>query len=188
MKLGIDLDGVVIDTYPAWYNFFKPKFPDVRLEELVHAHANPEYAAFADANLRTLYCDLLSPVPGAVETLGELSRAGHEVHFISARTPLVRDMTVEWLERHGVRFDGLTLLEGADKGLASLAAGVELFVEDAPYNAEAIRAVGVPVLLYDAEYNRGYDAPGVTRVLDWTAIAAYVADFDTLVRRAGASA
>lgn len=44
---------------------------------------------------------------GAVEWVNGLARAGHRVTFFTARTAEDREVTLDWLRRHGFEFDGL---------------------------------------------------------------------------------
>jgi uncharacterized HAD superfamily protein len=43
-------------------------------------------------------------------------------------------------------------------------------VEDAIHNAEDIAASGIPVLLFDAPWNKGWSGDGAIRVYSWDVI------------------
>jgi uncharacterized HAD superfamily protein len=44
---------------------------------------------------------------GAVEKVNKRYEAGHTVTFFTSRTHEHRDVTLEWLKRHGFKFHGL---------------------------------------------------------------------------------
>lgn len=49
------------------------------------------------------------PITAVISVLQALKQAGHDVHIITGRSEVVRQDTVEWLERHEVPFDRLLM-------------------------------------------------------------------------------
>jgi len=50
---------------------------------------------------------LAEPKPDAVESINRLYDAGNTIIIYSARTWVEYEMTVDWLERHGIRYHQL---------------------------------------------------------------------------------
>lgn len=49
------------------------------------------------------------PYSGSVETLNRWYDEGHVITFFTSRTEEVRDITEEWLNRHGFKYHGLLM-------------------------------------------------------------------------------
>ena len=49
------------------------------------------------------------PFPDAVETLNRWYDEGHIITFFTSRTEDVRDITEEWLDKHGFKYHGLLM-------------------------------------------------------------------------------
>lgn len=49
------------------------------------------------------------PYPDALETLNKWYDEGHIITFFTSRTEDLRDITEEWLQRHGFRYHGLLM-------------------------------------------------------------------------------
>ncbi|MFT4804470.1 MAG: hypothetical protein ACI9YE_001674 [Psychroserpens sp.] len=56
-------------------------------------------------------CDEDSPNTAVIDTIKALKSTGYQVHIFSARGDIVRGKTIEWLKRHDVPYDYLTLRE-----------------------------------------------------------------------------
>lgn len=180
MRIGLDLDGVIVDSVPNWIRILNTQFgSNYGPDELPDTHGTPEMAAFCDDHLIELLMPN-RPMAGAAEALHRLRREGHELVVITARSQCVRRLTEAWLEYYGFQVDELHFLEGADKAVTARAAGINLLVEDTPKNALAVAAAGVPVLLFGAPYNRDVRHPLISRCEDWDEVLAEVG-----VRKAG---
>lgn len=92
------------------------------------------------------------PYPKAIETINELKEEGYYIHFVSAQhSPENKALAIEWLTRHNVEFDAISL---TDK--KHLIKG-DLILDDYPGNFEGFPATVTQVLL-DRPYNHDYDA------------------------------
>ncbi len=54
------------------------------------------------------------PYPGVVDTINRWHEAGHQICFFTSRTEDLRDITVEWLEKHGFKYH--SILFGKPRG------------------------------------------------------------------------
>lgn len=170
MRIGIDLDGVVVDSIARWVTVFnRESAKTYPAGSLIDTHGTPENAALSDRNELEM---LIAPPPmdGAREALAALRSAGHQLIVVTARSPGVRGLTEAWLQYHGITVDAMHFLEGGNKGAVAAAEGLSFFVEDAPHNAIAIARVGVPVLLFDAPYNREVSGMHIERIQTWAEV------------------
>lgn len=169
MRIGIDLDGVVVNSIPRWVEVINRSGAGYGPDELPETHSWPERAAYSDANELEMLI-LPGPMPGAREALARLRSQGHTLIVVSARAPRVRRLTEAWLDYHGLAADGFHLLEGASKAAVALEERLDLLVEDTPHQALAVAEAGVPVLLYGAPYNRAVSHPLIHRCEGWAAV------------------
>ena len=104
-------------------------------------------------------------VPGAAESLWRLSDAGVWIRLITHRlftswghAIAVRD-TVDWLDANSIPYRDLCFL--GDKPQVE----ADAYIDDAPHNVVALRAIGAEVLVFDQPYNASLDGP---RARSWT--------------------
>jgi hypothetical protein len=105
------------------------------------------------------------PLIDQVARLVELLDPALLVVLLTARPARVRSATLDWLARHGVRWDLLVMREDGDfrpsheakldavRALLGVGFDLRLAVDDDPRNAAMFRAEGVPCL----ELHSGYD-------------------------------
>lgn len=103
----------------------------------------------------------LEEMPGASETIRALVHEGVRIRIITHR--LLRNQTyaqsisdtARWLDnpRHKIQFHDFCAI--SEKS----AVGVNMLIDDAPSNIEAVRKSGGNVLIFDQLYNRHLDAP-----------------------------
>ncbi|MDB4895375.1 MAG: hypothetical protein JWN15_1637 [Firmicutes bacterium] len=142
-------------------------------EELPDTHGSPDRATISDRHELEMLI-VAGPVDGAVTALTALRTAGHQLTVITARTPRLCELTEAWLRYHGITVDRLHFLAGGSKVPAALAEGIDLMVEDAPHNANALAEAGVPVLLFGTPYNVGVTHPLIQRCEGWEAVTAEI--------------
>ncbi len=56
-------------------------------------------------------CDKDEPNKPVIESIKALKEAGNKVHIFSARGDIVRDKTIQWLNKYDVSYDQLTMRE-----------------------------------------------------------------------------
>ena len=181
--LGVDLDGVVadhtgrfreivselrgvpVDSLPldrSW-DFHEWGFAPGEYEQL-HKSAVTEH-------------DMIRTMPviaGAADALWRLSDAGIWIRIITHRLYVnwghavaVSD-TVEWLDHHAIPYRDICFLGRKPEVEA------DCYIDDAPHNITALRALGNTVIVYDQPYNRDLvDGP---RAHDWVEVESLVAE------------
>jgi 5'-nucleotidase len=165
--LGVDLDGVCGDYTAAFAAVVAAEkgcavadlpldrswdFDEWGLDELggfeqLHRTAVLEQRIFRD----------MPVITGCAEALWRLSDAGVWIRIITHRLVVhwghqvaVGD-TVTWLDTQGIPYRDLCFLGRKPEVEA------DLYVDDAPHNAEALRAAGNEVIVFDQPYNQGAD-------------------------------
>ncbi len=174
MRIGIDLDGVVVDSIGKWIEVMNRGLgTNYRPGDLPDTHSTPERAAYCNRHEVEM---LIAPGPmaGAAEALAALRAKGHELIVITARSPRLRGLTEAWLDSYGMQVDRLHFLEGAGKIPVARAEGVDLIVEDTPRNALALAEAGIPVLLFAAPYNREVRHPLIRRCEGWGEVLRHI--------------
>lgn len=175
-RIGVDIDGVIADSQPVIINKLNHYFGKYyTLDDFVDF--DPVKMFGVDRNeldrfIMRWELEIIEeavPLPGAVETLNELS-GSKKIILVSARTPAYLGQTRAWLDRYGIPHDELQLGGQHDKRQSCLDLCVDIFIEDNKKNAEQIASCGIPVLLMDATYNRGKLPDTITRVHSWSEI------------------
>jgi len=170
MRIGLDLDGVIVDSIGSWVRVLNREAGTAfRPGDLPDPYATPELARVADRHELEM---LIAPpaMAGVAPVLERLGAAGHELVVITARAPRLRRLTEAWLAYQGLAVDRLHFLAGGSKAPAARAERLDLMVEDAPHNALALAAAGVPVLLFAAPYNAGLRRALVEPCAGWPAV------------------
>jgi uncharacterized HAD superfamily protein len=180
LKIGLDIDGVVADSFPVFITELNKHYGknitelyDYNMAE-VYDVAWDDMDNFFNENMEYLF-SVPQPMAGALETIRSFLNDGHEVFFITARRRGAEErVTMEWLKQHSFPLDKTIFVGAASKTFAVREFGIDVFVEDFMGNALEIAATGIPVLLLDASYNRGKTPQGVTRCRDWEEIKRYI--------------
>ncbi|AGL01585.1 5' nucleotidase, NT5C type [Desulfoscipio gibsoniae] len=176
MRIGIDIDGVIANTFPLLVrelnNFFNK---NLSYDEIIDYDIGKVYniereqlVEFAQLK-QDLLLDGPAPVPNALECINNL-RYKAFVALISARMEKSRQRTENWLQRHGFYWDELILLGNHDKAETCVKLELDFFIEDRLDNALQVGARGIPVLLLDAPYNRAPLPSPARRVHSWSQI------------------
>lgn len=189
MRIGVDIDDVLVDALPHFLAAFNARFGKaVPLEEADWDifRVFPEIPQSDRRGFwRTLDEDgflFQRPVhPEAAAAIQRLRDLGHDLFLVTGRLPWHRAPTLEWLASHGLKeaFADLRVKEPRrpveeHKREAAAALQIEAFIEDERRTAEALVALPLTVFLLDRPWNHGLALPGLTRVRDWTEVLAHL--------------
>lgn len=98
-----------------------------------------------------------------------------KLNFITAREENATAVTESWLQAAKIPFDALEIVGNVSKVHAARKQGVELFFEDKHANAVVLaEELDIPVILFDAPYNREAAPSNVIRVQHWSEAEAWV--------------
>ncbi len=190
MNIGYDVDGVVVEIMRPMVKFLASRGIVVPPYEKTHDHNLTRIwgcePAEVSRRIGLFYASTefanLEPVDGAVSAFASLFPP-HDAHGITARPEGIKDTTFGFFQRyfqnhgdiHHLGHHGDGSLSGRTKGQVAKELGLDLFVEDAPMNAQDVASYGVPVLLVSRPWNASFELPlGVTRVSGWEDVLKYV--------------
>lgn len=175
LNVCIDIDGTVTEPY-YWLERANRYFETQLRPEDVTAYeihrllgiGEDDYQEFYDQYGKVLHRESKARF-GAGEAVRQLYRE-HSIHFVTAREEKMREVSVEWLERHDMPMDTISLLGSHYKVDKAKELKSDLFIEDNYANAIQLAQAGFDVLLIDCTYNRGPLPEQVIRVKNWAEI------------------
>lgn len=176
LNLCIDIDGTVTEPY-YWLERANRYF-DRQLEpEDITAYeihrmldiGEDDYSEFYELYGKLLHKESKARF-GASEIIQQLYQH-HNIHFVTAREEKMRETSVEWLARHQMPMDSISLLGSHYKVEKARELKSDLFIEDCYSNALMLAGAGFDVLLIDCTYNKGPLPQNVTRVKNWLEIS-----------------
>jgi uncharacterized protein len=175
LNIGIDLDGTVT-VYDYWLaranTYFgrqiKPEAITVYNIAQILGITSEDYASFYRLNGENVHRESAIR-PDAARVIHAL-RPQHRIHYISARDPYLWRVSMEWLTRHDLPLDSLSLLGSPHKSGRAQELACDIFIEDSLENALELAQDGIRVLLIDCPYNQGLLPQGITRVASWAQV------------------
>lgn len=183
MRIGIDVDDVLSDYLDALIDFHNGQYRTNLAKDDFYSFAFQDVWGCsreqAIERVHRFYDSSqylsMKPMPGAQQAMQLLSDR-HELFIITGRTDYLVEKTHRWLDEHfaGV-FDEVHFTNFNSKTSASIKKsevcrklGIDVLVEDAPHNVTDCAQAGVPVLLYEAPWNKNMEpGPGITPVESW---------------------
>jgi len=177
MRIGFDIDGVIVDTISACavaisdYLGYEITCEDIilRYDEIHEVHD------YWQENASKFLC-CMPPIDGVCEYINELLNR-HELYFISARGRELLDESRIWFENYGLPKDNLFFTAGEPKAGLCKELKIDLFIEDSPKNAEEIAQAGIPVLLMETKYNQDYISEKVVHCRDWNELMQKISNY-----------
>ncbi|MGM5484388.1 MAG: 5' nucleotidase, NT5C type [Nanobdellota archaeon] len=181
MRIAIDMDDVIADFSSAFIRFYNENYgTGLKKEEIFTYDLWRVVGEDKEGFLRKLKplfssdaLEELNPLPGAVESLKELSRK-HELIIVTARQEKNKEKTYNWIDKHlpGV-FDKIVFTNRFnDDELRKVDVctdhGASLIIEDNYDNARECLP-HLDVILMDQPWNREH-LEGARRVKSWAEI------------------
>jgi len=170
MNLGFDIDGVISDFAKTLARVVKKHY-DLKLDEteicyhdldLLLGISKEESSQLVK---ETLLGDIVL-VKGAKEVLLKLYLEGHKIFILTARFKELENVTKDWLERRGVPYSHLFMLNEGRKHLADVK--LDLVVEDNLEDAIGWSKKVKNILVFDHPWNRSFNVNGLfKRVYCW---------------------
>ena len=174
MKLGLDLDGVVID-YHSWFieDFNAKNGTNLTLQDWTDYEFTKSGKNLKDIwdiiQKHSITGGFIHPkeIPGAIHAIRQLSDK-YTIHIITYRLNHSRQDAITWLDRYRVPFDSISFTK--DKAKMAYILGCDIMIEDDLKNARAVANIGIETLLYDRPYNQSDIEPLIQRVKSWDEI------------------
>lgn len=190
LRIGIDIDNVIADSYPAYLSRYNERFgTKIILEEVTDFYFSTRDVTQKDGQefiYRLITDDTfqmeLPPYRDVPEVISRWSKKGYRIHYITARPESTRNVTQKWLQKHGFGVLDATLdmydenkhSDDTDYKIGVVVEKkIDLMIEDAK---EIACALPIPVILLDRPWNRGTLPSHVIRVADWLQIERILED------------
>ncbi len=158
MKVGIDLDGTLAQSFELWEQLH----PEFEIRHLVNdMWAKPEVQDWYNEHHKTIR-HLYKPYPGARAVLEFIDNP-----IVLTARPTTHDIcpaTALWLEKRGIN---LEIIHEVKKDLACKEHDITVHIEDSPAHALEVARVGIPVLLKDQPYNQDVEHENIIRFTHW---------------------
>jgi len=149
-KIGLDIDGVLADFSLAWH--------------MLYPEVNPRPNTwFFDAKIKERFNEMrengtLDAFYLSIEPLLKPEDIPFEPHCYITSRPVVKEITEEWLNKHGFPSKPVIGLDiHTSKVDAAKKVGVEIFVDDFYDNFLDLNNNNVLTYLYSASHNMEYD-------------------------------
>ena len=186
MRIGIDVDGVLLDTYGFMLHYGRKFFrkgpvniSGYSIEEIFGVSGLP-VLMFGMRWFFPYYCRKYPPYKGASEVYSKLRKGGNAIYQITARKFALSRSPIgiysynslkKWLRKNRFYYDKLILCDekkAANEKLRHCRRyKISLMIEDNPETALTLAEHGITVILFDAPYNKNVVSERVIRVKNW---------------------
>ncbi len=186
MRIGIDIDGVVTNTFHGVVERFNQRYGTTLIIEdivtynfleTVEIGAPEERLAFLTEmySHEEILVTAATPIEGAADFISRLAAEGHTLEFVTTRDPSLKAKTVDWLRIHGFPASEMNvhLRQGTDedgiefKARKAQELSLDLFIEDDKRVAESLP---IPTILIDNPWNRDSNNLNIFRAMSWAEI------------------
>ncbi len=191
MKIGVDLDEVVVEQLPTLIEFYRAKTGQHVPYEMFHSYLWPEVWGITHAEAYALDVEFknsdafanLPAISGAIDGLSHLVDVkGHDATYITARPHVFYEKTRRWIDRHLSHVRGeLTHCHdpskpewGGKKYNVCKEYGISVLVEDDGRHAIPCAERGITVLMPERPWNRNVRGENIIPVSSWTEIVDYI--------------
>ncbi|WFA07710.1 hypothetical protein [Tissierella sp. Yu-01] len=172
LNLCIDIDGTVTEPY-YWIekanDYFNTdiKPSDVSCYDIhkVLGVKDEDYINFYEEHGELLHREAKKR-NGITQVINRLAK-DHFIHFVTAREKKMFNVSLEWLNRHEIPMDTLSLLGTHNKVSKAKELNCDIFIEDRYENAIQLSEAGFVVILIDCNYNKGILNRNIHRVRSW---------------------
>ena len=162
MKIGIDIDDVVCDTYSV-LNKALSEYYHMDLNELF---ANPKSVSEYERTIadyhdfaKYYYEKIMNNAPlktDVVKYLNKLKQAGHQLIFITARSTFgftnPHQITLDYFKNHHIPYDEI-IVGASNKKQVCYDNEVQVMIDDFSENLIGMEEIGVIPILFTAPYN-----------------------------------
>ncbi len=176
MKIGVDLDNVVVPLYEEMIRLVKEKYGIECKKEDWKKYRMCDSFGITEEQLEQLYKEMclddtllkIKPIKGAVETINKYSN-DFEFYFITARYELAKKKTLEWFRNSGLIYKEENIFFDSEKAGLANKFGIKYFIDDNIDVVLNMAKYGIVCLLYNQPWNKELLEDGVMikRVYSW---------------------
>lgn len=177
MRIGIDIDGVLVDIERFMIDYGTKYCYENNISYYVEEEYDVEKAfnipiEEADKMWKKIIEFYVTKYPirfFAKEVIDSL-KENNEIYIITARNDeelygKMEEFTKKWLSDNEVKYDKLIFTKGS-KLPYCIENGIDIMIEDSPKNIKDISSK-LPVLCFNCSYNRNVEGENITRVYSW---------------------
>ncbi len=183
MRIGVDIDGVLTRReqfqfdYGAKYCFDNNIKYDINASEYntngIFNLNDKQYEDFWNKYLE-FYAVNEKAIRFSKDIITKLIEVGNEIFIITARWNSEREDEVgekmrkivkDWLLENGIQYDEL-IFSKEDKLDWCIKHNIDIMIEDEPKCINSV-STKIPVICYDAQYNKGCIGPNIVRCYSW---------------------
>lgn len=187
MRIGIDIDDTIADTYEVAFAYAQK----YTINELgrsgkiqnatsnhhtylknMHNWNHEEEMNFFDKYYGEML-QAIRPFTFAVNTIKQLKKEGNEIIIVTARWTKanfdVKDTTLKWLKDNNIPYDEI-ILNADDKAKVALEKKLDLFIDDSFKNCLDVVNSGIKTYMMNTRTNQGLQDERITRVFSWSDI------------------
>lgn len=187
MIIGVDVDGVICDLHAPWLAAYNADYPEQPLKrEDCSAYDLAKVVSprcgrkiYDYLNIGDLY-ETAPKLPGAIEGVWKLRKAGHRVVFVTSTGRALSHLKRAWLEKYGFLKQAAADDHRPDDDFVNMS-DKSLFYGDALVEDnvnQLFRFRGQLRVLLDQPWNQPHSVPQdlspLHRCYDWPAVVAYI--------------
>lgn len=184
MKIGIDIDDTLTNTYELAFNYAEEytinelkkeiKYVDRekirnRFTQTFHNWSEEEDRIFWDKYYETIVRNVRIK-PFAKEVIDKLRTEENEIYFITARHISnkfdIKKVTEEWLEKNEIKYEGI-YLSIANKEEIIKEKNIDIFIDDNITNCLNVLETGIKTCIMDGLINCNFKDERIERIYSW---------------------
>lgn len=186
MKIGIDIDDTISDTYEIQFNLAQyytihtlKRSPKIRKLDNLKTHFYTAYLHnWSEEETKFFFTQfylkcLEDPKPKmfARDVIKQLKEDENKIYLITARFDCgeikAKDVTQKWMKKYDIPYDEL-IVDAQEKGKIAREYQLDMFLDDSYENCEKIMKMGIKTYLMDSRVNRGIEErEGIERIYSW---------------------
>lgn len=184
MKIGIDIDDTIADTYELIMNYAQEYTIEFLKREPIIKHescGNHYYAQYLhgwkqgeDIEFLNLYykniIEKVRPRTLSVNYLEKLKQEKNEIILITARWETdkfdVIELTKKWVKENNIPCDKL-IINAENKLVAAKQEKLDIFIDDSFKNCKMVSDSGIRTYIMDTGVNRDLEDEKIERVYSW---------------------
>lgn len=189
MKIGIDLDGVVLDTekvfknYAELYDIKELKRDSTVKPNEIYIQDRYDWDEEEESNFLNKYLILgtknANIMPGAKEVIEELRKDGHELIVITARGADIEEMidtAKELIEKSQLKFDKY-YWKVSNKAEICKKENIDVMIDDNIYNCKKVADEGIKTIYLRDSNIKTIEHPNIKECYLWGEIYRYISNF-----------
>ena len=184
MKIGIDIDDTLTNTYELAFNYaeyytineLKKEIKYVEREKIrnrftqsFHNWSDEEDRVFWDKYYETIVNNVRIKI-FAKEVINQLREDGNEIYFITARHKSnkfnIEETTKKWLNSNDIKYEKIYLTV-LDKAKVVKENNIDIFIDDNITNCVEVAKTGTKTYIMDGLINCNFKDEKIERIYSW---------------------